>query len=131
MQANARWMHPLRTSSQATKAFTAAPAVRGDAIARTPATIMSTLSPIDHPTDFFTNPTADVALIVSSPSSGSFNGLQLQEGGPRDLPSSNDVAMCLRSGLRGLGLCLEYVDFDLCLTLGSLALFFGFLQMGL
>jgi hypothetical protein len=29
---------------------------------------MSTLSPIDHPTDFFTKLTPDVALIVCSPS---------------------------------------------------------------
>ena len=53
------------------------------------------------------------------------------KGGPSDLPgvATGAVARLLRSGLRGgsFGLCLEYVDFDLCLTLGSLALFLGLL----
>src|SRR3984957_11936937 len=56
-------MHPLKTSNHATTTLTAVPAAIGEAIARIPTAIMSTLSPIDHPTDFFTNVAADVGSI--------------------------------------------------------------------
>src|SRR5712692_3771728 len=66
-QANTRWAPALKTRSQATKTLIAIPAAIGDPIARTPARIMSTLRPIDQPTDFFTK----VAASISSSSSWS------------------------------------------------------------
>src|SRR5580704_7913694 len=63
-QAKTTWMQPVNTSSQATNRFTVIPATCGNAIARKPATIIRTLSPMDSPTDFFTMVPTDVALII-------------------------------------------------------------------
>src|ERR1700719_2919755 len=65
-QAKTRWMQPMNTSSQATNRFTVIPATCGNAIARKPATIIKTLSPMDNPTDFFTMVPTDVALMTHS-----------------------------------------------------------------
>src|SRR5271169_4387083 len=67
--ANAKWTVPLKISSQATSRATAIPAAGGTTIARTPATIIRTLSPIDPPRDSFTIVPIDVALIFP-PSEG-------------------------------------------------------------
>src|SRR5215469_13775087 len=68
-QANTRLAPPLTTSSHATMKTTATPAAGGTTIASRPATIISTLRPIDQPMDSFTMVPTDAALIAP-PSTG-------------------------------------------------------------
>jgi hypothetical protein len=51
---NTQWAAPLNTSSHPNSTVTAIPAAGGITIARIPATIISTLKPMDHPSDFLT-----------------------------------------------------------------------------
>src|ERR1700731_1022854 len=51
---NTQCAKPLKTNNPPNNPVTAIPAAGGMTIARIPATIISTLSPMDHPSDFLT-----------------------------------------------------------------------------
>src|SRR5260370_7651917 len=51
---NTQWAAPLKTRSHPNSTVTAIPAAGGMTMARIPARIISTLNPMDHPSDFFT-----------------------------------------------------------------------------